>query len=140
MDNPNPATNSNSNNVTSVAHNELARRISAESTVLLQNNNSLLPISASVKNILLVGTEAAAPIVHGGGSGQVYPDYVVSPLNGIRDYLGISPTPAPPNNCSDGHYEVRATDRALMSSSCLVHSVFSTAHSQRTPLANTGRH
>jgi len=105
MDKPNPPSNVNSNNVTSEAHNALARKISSESTVLLKNEG-LLPIPSTAKTILVVGTEAMTPIVHGGGSGQVFPDYVVSPLDGIREHLGIGPTPPPANNCSDGHFLV----------------------------------
>jgi len=94
-------------NVTTVAHTALARQISAEATVLLQNNGNFLPISKSVKNILVVGSQAKNPIVHGGGSGQVFPDYVSTPFDGIRALFGIAPapTPSPPsNNCSAANW------------------------------------
>lgn len=49
-------------NVTTVAHTALARKISAEATVLLQNNGNFLPISKSVKNILVVGSQVHTPV------------------------------------------------------------------------------
>jgi beta-glucosidase-like glycosyl hydrolase len=92
--------------VTSEEHNALARKISAEATVLLKNDNGFLPIKRTAKKIVVIGNEAQNPIVHGGGSGQVAPSYVVSPYVGILNYLGIGAGPSPPNNCSDGHFEV----------------------------------
>jgi beta-glucosidase-like glycosyl hydrolase len=45
--------------------------LQAQSTVLLKNDNHFLPLSQSkVKNILVVGSQAQDPIVHGGGSGR----------------------------------------------------------------------
>lgn len=104
MDQPN--TNSQDNNVTSSAHIALARSISANSTILLKNDGNLLPIDRSkVKNVAIIGGQAANPIVHGGGSGQVFPDFVPSPLFSIRAKLGL-PAPKPPlNNCSGKVYE-----------------------------------
>ena len=71
-------------NVTSPEHLELAKQISAQATVLLQNNNNFLPLSKSLKTILVAGSQANDPIVHGGGSGQVFPDSVSTPLDAIR--------------------------------------------------------
>jgi beta-glucosidase-like glycosyl hydrolase len=65
-----------SRNVTSEEHNALARKISAEATVLLKNDNGFLPIKSTAKKIVIIGSEAKDPIVHGGGSGQVAPSYV----------------------------------------------------------------
>lgn len=53
------------------------------------------------------GSQAKNPIVHGGGSGQVFPDYVSTPFDGIRALFGIAPapTPSPPsNNCSAANW------------------------------------
>eukprot|EP00756_Hemistasia_phaeocysticola_P003291 Hpha_TRINITY_DN12167_c0_g2::TRINITY_DN12167_c0_g2_i1::g.82093::m.82093/K05349/bglX; beta-glucosidase len=97
----NPLNGSLDNNVTSSAHNQLARDISAAGTILLKNDG-VLPIPASAKTIAIIGTQAQAPIVHGGGSGQVVPYYSVSPLEGIRSRFGIPSIPA--NNCSQGSF------------------------------------
>jgi len=109
MDKPNPSGNTNANNVTSVAHLALARKIAAESAVLLKNDDGFLPLGSDAKNILVVGSQAQSPIVHGGGSGQVFPDYVSTPLTAIMERFNIGPAPPPPvapNNCSDAHFEV----------------------------------
>lgn len=76
-------------NVTSPAHNALARSIAAEGIVLLKNDGAL-PITAT-KNytIAFIGKEASNPQVHGGGSGQVVPFYISSPLAAMLERLGI---------------------------------------------------
>lgn len=99
--------NTKDNNVTTPEHNQLARKFSAEATVLLKNSG-ILPLKKSVKNIAIIGQQAEVPIVHGGGSGQVGGAYTATPLASMRARFGIPPPPpAPPstNNCSDGHYE-----------------------------------
>ncbi|EDQ89527.1 uncharacterized protein MONBRDRAFT_32335 [Monosiga brevicollis MX1] len=77
-----PNNNSITANVTSDAHNAVARELSAASHVLLKNEGDLLPLDrSSVKTIAVIGAQAATnTIVHGGGSGQVYPPYVITPL------------------------------------------------------------
>ena len=72
---------------TSPARTALARRIGAESAVLLHNNRGLLPLgnSTAVRQIAVLGDVGhAAPIVNGGGSGAVEPPYIVTPLEGIQ--------------------------------------------------------
>ena len=89
-------------NVTSAAHNLLARRLAAESTVLLKNEG-LLPIRmkanktaseqqqptdsvfTEVSTIVVLGPAGyLQPVVHGSGSGRVQPPYVVSGFEGIQ--------------------------------------------------------
>lgn len=61
----------------------VARTLSEQSMVLLQNNGSLLPLDAKkVKKIVLVGTDALAPTTSGTGSGHV--DYSVRRSLGLR--------------------------------------------------------
>ena len=76
-------------NVTSTEHNALARSIAAEGVVLLKNSG-VLPITAT-KNftIAIIGEEARDPQVNGGGSGQVVPYYVSSPLAAMCERFGI---------------------------------------------------
>jgi beta-glucosidase len=61
------------NNVSTVEHKALARKIAAESTVLLKNEGNLLPLKKDPKHltIALVGPEAADPYTAGKGSGGV---------------------------------------------------------------------
>jgi len=96
--------NTISNNVTTAEHNQLARKLSAEATILLKNTG-VLPLTKSVKTIAIIGAEAFSPTVHGGGSGQVQPYYTISPLASIRARFGITGSSVAPNNCSDGVYE-----------------------------------
>jgi len=69
--------------VTSPAHSLIARQISAAASVLVKNNG-ILPFTKKVRSIALIGKDAENPTVHGGGSGQVQPMYVISPSNGIK--------------------------------------------------------
>lgn len=101
MDTPNYYTNDN--NVTSVEHNTLARKISSASTVLLKNDG-ILPLGTSVKTIAVIGAEANSPTTHGGGSGQVISYYTSSPLTSLRARFGLGPL-VRHNNCSNGAYE-----------------------------------
>jgi len=85
FDRPAPNASAIHNNVTSDAHNALARQFAAASTVLLQNNNGLLPLSSTTpKKIAVIGDACSvSPIVHGDGSGQVSPPYVITVLQGV---------------------------------------------------------
>ncbi len=56
--------------------------------VLLKNEGGVLPLSASARQILLVGGHADAGVLSGGGSSQVYPD-------GTNAVPGIEPTTWP---------------------------------------------
>eukprot|EP00055_Hartaetosiga_balthica_P011579 m.53075 g.53075 ORF g.53075 m.53075 type:complete len:739 (-) comp7652_c0_seq1:124-2340(-) len=95
-------TNTLSNNVTTLAHNALARQLSAESHVLLKNDG-VLPLNVdSVQKIGVFGAQAYSNvIVHGGGSGQVIPYYVSTPLDAIRKRYGIDTSKTP---CSNVQY------------------------------------
>lgn len=72
-------------NVTSDAHNQIARSLAAQSAVLLKNKNDILPWSKSGLTSLAVFGSAShsAPITGGGGSGSVAPPYQITPLQGI---------------------------------------------------------
>ena len=87
MDTPNP--NKISNNVTSDSHNDIAREISQNSTILLQNENDVLPLAKDNIRIVVVGDQAWNAVVHGGGSGSVTPAWVKPPLWSICDKLGV---------------------------------------------------
>lgn len=104
------------NNVTSAAHNALARSFAAEGVVLLKNEGGALPLDANAPalKIAVIGSQATNPTVHGGGSGQVVPYYTSAPLDAIRDVLGLPPPLPTPNNCSaaawDHGFDYRNTD------------------------------
>jgi beta-glucosidase len=66
----------------------LVRRAAVESTVLLRNDG-LLPLPPSVlRRVAVVGPNANAPRIMGGGSSQVLPHAVETPLAALRAALG----------------------------------------------------
>ncbi|MFE4534416.1 glycoside hydrolase family 3 C-terminal domain-containing protein [Streptomyces scopuliridis] len=66
----------------------LLRRAVAAGTVLLRNDGELLPLDpARLRSVAVVGTHAAAVRIQGGGSAEVFPASLVSPLDGIRAAL-----------------------------------------------------
>jgi beta-glucosidase len=70
------------------AHRALIRRAGAEGTVLLQNHG-LLPLDpALVKKIAVIGPNAKAAQIMGGGSAQLNPHYMVSPWDGLASVFG----------------------------------------------------
>ncbi len=70
-------------------HQELARRLAAESIVLLRNEGSLLPLNPQrLRKVAVIGPCADEAPVSGGGSAYVEPPYRVSPLDGLKARLG----------------------------------------------------
>lgn len=65
----------------------LIRRAGAEAAVLLRNEGGVLPLPAGV-SVAVVGPNAAAGQVMGGGSAQMNAHRRVSPLEGLRAALG----------------------------------------------------
>ena len=68
------------------AHRSLARKAAAEAMVLLKNDNSLLPL-AGVHSVAVIGGLADQPAIQGGGSSQVTPERIISPLEGLTEAL-----------------------------------------------------
>jgi beta-glucosidase len=79
-------------------HRQLARHIAVEGTVLLQNNG-VLPLDDDI-SVALIGPNADATKLGGGGSSEVEPFTQTSPLDGLRERAadlsferGVSPIP-----------------------------------------------
>jgi beta-glucosidase len=75
----------------------LAARIGEQSAVLLKNQGALLPIDAkAVRTIAIIGKAeyASRSVVGGGGSSEVIPYYMVSPLEGMKKTLAALSSPA----------------------------------------------
>ena len=70
-------------------HNALARRIAAESTVLLKNNNNILPLNKNAK-IAFIGEFAEKPRYQGAGSSQVNPISMTTALDAAAAYADVS--------------------------------------------------
>lgn len=67
----------------------LLRQVAAESIVLLKNDKRVLPIDKTkVKKVAIVGGNAKAVILSGGGSAALKPSYFISPYDGIVSALG----------------------------------------------------
>ncbi|MFF5714822.1 glycoside hydrolase family 3 C-terminal domain-containing protein [Streptomyces sp. 62] len=64
----------------------LAREIARRGFVLVRNENGALPLAAG-RTVALSGAAARDARVLGGGSAQVFPDHVVSPLDGLTAAL-----------------------------------------------------
>ncbi|WP_258585316.1 beta-glucosidase family protein [Mesorhizobium sp. AR02] len=70
-------------------HHALARRLAADSMVLLKNDGGLLPISQTkVKRIAIVGEGAAAPVIQGSGCATTTPTSRDVPVDEIRKLAG----------------------------------------------------
>ncbi len=70
------------------SHRALARRVAVASTVLLRNEGALLPLDASrLQRVAVLGRLAATPNLGDGGSSDVHPPSVVTPLDGLRSAL-----------------------------------------------------
>ena len=68
----------------------LAREVATRSFVLVRNDG-LLPLDRStLSRVAVIGAAAAEARVLGGGSAQVYPDHIVSPLDGLRAVLPVT--------------------------------------------------
>ncbi len=64
------------------------RRVAAESIVLLKNDANLLPLQPkSLKKVAIVGGNAKALVLSGGGSAALKASYFVSPYEGIVNAL-----------------------------------------------------
>ncbi|MFD5636315.1 glycoside hydrolase family 3 C-terminal domain-containing protein [Streptomyces sp. NPDC127077] len=93
----------------------LLREAVAASTVLLRNRGVLPLDPARLRTVAVIGAHAVLPRTQGGGSAGVFPERVVTPLDGIRDALGdgvrvlhvpgpstgAPPPPLTPDLCTD---------------------------------------
>ncbi len=69
-------------------HIALAREVAEKSAVLLKNENELLPLDKTeIKRIAVIGSLADVKQTGDHGSSTVYPSYIITPLEGIKQYL-----------------------------------------------------
>ena len=73
--------------ILSKAHIALAREAAARGTVLLKNQNGVLPLPEEAR-IAVIGRYANEPNVGDHGSSRVYSPYVVTPYEGLRRRFG----------------------------------------------------
>lgn len=66
----------------------LLRRAVSAGAVLLRNEGGLLPLDATaLRSVAVIGPHAKAVRIQGGGSAEVFPEHVVTPLAGIERAL-----------------------------------------------------
>lgn len=76
-----------------VVDDQLPRKVAAEAIVLLKNEGQLLPLDPNKpQTIAVIGENANWAQIMGGGSSQVNPHHVVSPLDGIQARVGDAVT------------------------------------------------
>ncbi len=102
-----PGGNWNSD-VRSAAHTAFAREAAEQGTVLLKNENNLLPISDHVSVAVIGLAGNAKPKISGGGSSGMVANQVVSPLDGIRKRAAVGTGVS----YADGSNVERATELA----------------------------
>ncbi|MEU0522540.1 glycoside hydrolase family 3 C-terminal domain-containing protein [Streptomyces niveus] len=84
----------------------LLRRAVAAGTVLLRNERGALPLDPDrLRRVAVIGPRATAVRIQGGGSAEVFPSSVVTPLEGIEAAL----REAPMRGGADGRAEVTYT-------------------------------
>ncbi|WP_424640989.1 beta-glucosidase family protein [Embleya sp. AB8] len=67
----------------------LLREAAAAGTVLLRDTGTALPLDpGTLRRVAVLGPNADAPRIQGGGSATVIPPYAISPLAGLRAALG----------------------------------------------------
>jgi beta-glucosidase len=67
---------------------ELMQKVAAESIVLLKNDAGLLPLKPEqLRKVAIVGGNAKAAILSGGGSAALKPSYYISSYQGIVNAL-----------------------------------------------------
>lgn len=72
----------------SIADKTLMRTLAAQSIVLLKNKGNLLPLNADkLKKIAIIGPNAKARVISGGGSASLKASYVITPYDGIINAL-----------------------------------------------------
>ncbi len=99
------------------SHRALARRVAAESMVLLKNDTvdaaPLLPLDPSIRHLAVVGRLARRPNLGDHGSSRVRPPSTVSALRGLREALpGVRITTA--SGSSAAAAAAAATDAAVV--------------------------
>lgn len=74
--------------IASEGHRALAREAAEKSIVLLRNEGELLPLAgASLRKVVVLGRLAATPNIGDGGSSNVHPPHIVTPLAGFQAAL-----------------------------------------------------
>ncbi|WP_329458450.1 discoidin domain-containing protein [Streptomyces sp. NBC_01497] len=75
--------------VTTAAHQDTARQVAEQGTVLLKNDGGVLPLTAATTSVAVLGADGGAGVQSvGGGSATATSSGTVSPLDGIKARAG----------------------------------------------------
>ncbi|MGQ4515880.1 glycoside hydrolase family 3 C-terminal domain-containing protein [Streptomyces sp. DW26H14] len=75
--------------VTTAAHQDTARQVAEQGTVLLKNDGGVLPLTSATKSVAILGADGGAGVQSvGGGSATATSSGTVSPLDGIKARAG----------------------------------------------------
>jgi beta-glucosidase len=75
--------------VSTAMHRVLARTAAAQAITLLKNQDAALPLDINaVHKLAVIGPNADTLVIEGGGSAQVIPSDLVSPLDAIKQLVG----------------------------------------------------
>lgn len=86
------------------AHRALIRRAGAEAMVLLKNDGGLLPLPETPGTVAVIGPNARAARIMGGGSAQLNAMHAISPWDGLVARLGAG-TLAFAEGCTNHRWE-----------------------------------
>ncbi|MCX5608107.1 glycoside hydrolase family 3 C-terminal domain-containing protein [Streptomyces sp. NBC_00047] len=96
----------------------LARELAARGFVLVRNEDGALPLDAAGRTVALIGAAARDARVLGGGSATVFPERIVSPLDGLTAALpdgaltySVGADPSDELAPADKGFELRAVCR-----------------------------
>lgn len=101
---PAPTAVASNNPLSTLAHQQTARRVAEESIVLLKNDG-LLPLDASkYKSVAIIGVNAVTKFALGGGAAQIKAPYEITALEGISNRIGagVQITYSPGYNAGGG--------------------------------------
>lgn len=105
----------------------LMRKVAAESIVLLKNEGSLLPLKPDqqgLKKIAIVGGNAKARVLSGGGSAALKPSYFISPYDGIVNALKKFGDDVEVNYCEGARGESIRCFPFIILKSFIIHSLY----------------
>ena len=64
------------------------RKVASQSIVLLKNEGNILPLQSNqIKKIAIIGPNAKAHVISGGGSASLKASYIITPYDGITAAL-----------------------------------------------------
>ncbi|WP_094273963.1 beta-glucosidase family protein [Rhodococcus sp. OK302] len=94
-------------------HHQLARTAAAESAVLLENDNNILPLAAEAQTIAVIGEFARSPRYQGAGSSQVVPTTLDNALDAVQAIAGSERVTFAPGFNFDGNADSEKVAEAV---------------------------